>query len=162
MPPRLAYYLTYIGLFTGPLALLIALRLWKRWGRSSARKLLAAIAPVNVALVAAMNYTVQHPHLDLGELKLGYVEDVLPPVALWVVQFIGIAAGEVIVAGLVQWAYRRPWPNGVVAVWTVSVLFADSFWRGAQRYAVYLLPGLVMFLSDAVFDDADEARGRAR
>jgi 4-amino-4-deoxy-L-arabinose transferase-like glycosyltransferase len=148
MPPRLAYYLTWLGLFAGPMLLLTVERLWDRLGKAIVLKALAIAVPLNVFLVAAMNYAINRPDLDLGELRFGYIENLFPRAALWVFQFVGVTAGETLVLSLVSWGRTRPWPNGVLAAWTIAILGADSFWRGAQRYMVYLVPALAVFLAD--------------
>jgi 4-amino-4-deoxy-L-arabinose transferase-like glycosyltransferase len=151
--PRFAYYVTWIGLFSGPLLFLAAVRLWRRLESRKVRRLTYCALPINAFLIAAMNFAANHPGWDLGELRLGYLENVLPPVLLWSFQFVGLTAGEITLAALAHWGREKLWPNGVIALWTISVIVADSFWRGAQRYLVYVVPALAIFLADIALEE---------
>ncbi len=159
--PRLGFYLAWIGLFTGPMLLPLAVRFWCRSRAAGVFRALAVAIPLNIALVAWMNYALAHAGDDLGELRFGYIEHLLPRAALWCFQFLGVAAGELVVSSLWSWGRSAPGPRRVITTWTVAVLVCDSFWRGAERYMVYLLPGTVVFLAAVALEESGSRARRA-
>jgi len=147
-PARLALYVCWIGLCAGPLVLVAAVSLLRYVTRTRAMIALAAAVIVNLVAFVAMRAAFAYDEMSLGEMRFGPAEHVLGSVGLTALRIAALCAGEIVLLALWLWGREQPWPNGTIAYWTVSIVLVLSAWRGAQRYLVYLLPGLVIAFAD--------------
>src|SRR5262245_8857127 len=147
-PARLAYYVCWIGLCAGPLVLVAAISLVPYLTRRRAGIALLVLGIGNVVALGVMQAAVAHDEGAVGEMRFGPAEHVLPPAALFALKIAALTAGEIVLLALWLWGRERSWPNGTTAYWTVLVVLLLSTWRGAQRYYIYLLPGLVIAFAD--------------
>ncbi len=78
-------------------------------------------------------------------MQVGYLRNA--GIVLWILEFISLWAGEIVVFGLFNWA-RRTKATRLLAAWIILILLGHSFYRGAQRFAAFFLPPLVIYLAE--------------
>ena len=144
--PRLGAYVIWIGVFLGPLGLVV-LRELNTNPRKPKLRIVALIAlPINILLILAIGYSEAHTGQLFGELQLGWVERVFPDYLINFLRFGLLCLGEIGILGLVIWGRKRLWPNGFMALWMLLPLLGHSFYRGAQRYTMFFLPPLAIYV----------------
>ena len=144
--PRLGAYVIWIGVFLGPLGLGVLWELNSNCRKSMLRKVALIAIPINILLILAIDYSEAHVGQLFGELQLGWVERVFPDYLISFLRFGLLCLGEIGILGLVMWGRKRLWPNRFMALWMLLPLLGQSFYRGAQRYTMFVLPPLAIYL----------------
>ena len=145
--PRLGGYLIWLGAFTLPLAPFV---IWEFLTLCPKKKMLRIVAftlPVNVLVIAAVHNLEGNYNELFGEMRLGWLERLLPTLFVLILRFCLLCAGEISVVGLVLWGKERLWPNRYLALWLLIPLVTHSFYRMTQRYAMFFFPPLAIYLA---------------
>ncbi len=139
-------YLMWLGLFLGPLSLLVLYQLWKRlrvkavWAAFALgllTLLLTFIAPVSSLNTQEAYY---------GEMNIGWVDSAVPQPYLSIALFLVIIASEMF---LLYVALESGRLRGVWA-WIAVPLLLMSFTRAANRYMLALLVPIAMYTAHVV------------
>lgn len=145
--PRLGAYLIWLGAFTLPMVPIVLRELFSLFPRQNIVRVAGYMLLVNTVMVAAVHQLmIGYPDL-FGEMQLGWMERLLPLWPLLIVKFCLLCAGEIVLTALIVWGRVRLWPNRCLALWVLIPLLAHSFYRGTQRYSIFILPPLAMYMA---------------
>lgn len=145
--PRLGAYVMWLGALSGPLAFFALRDMLTRVPLIKLKKTACLVIAIDLVVVSLVHY-MQTNHIQLfGEMHFGWLERLLPLWPVLILQFVLLIAGEIVLAALILWGRERLWPNGYVLLWVIMPLLAHALYRGAQRYTIFLLPPLAMYLA---------------
>jgi hypothetical protein len=146
--PRFFSYLLWLGLFLGPSCVIPLTALWARLGKKRFLFLLAAL--VLVTLVISRFYPIVSLHQQegsFGEMNLGWVESKIPSLYLSVAFFFVLLIAELFISNLVcEFKEADPQARNIF-IWILLPLLLMSFIRVANRYVLFLLVPISLYLA---------------
>ena len=145
--PRLGGYLIWLGAFVLPFTFLTFEHIRVRIKRPSLFMVAAILIPLNVAIIGAVHYLEITSGELFGEMAFGWLERLLPTFIIVVMRFVFLTASEVAVVGLIVWGRQKVWPNAFMVLWLLVPLLIHSFYRMSQRYVMFFLPPLAVYMA---------------
>ena len=145
--PRLGGYLIWLGALVLPFTFLTFEHIRVRIKRPSLFIVAAILIPLNVAIIGAVHYLEITSGELFGEMWFGWLERLLPTFIIVVMRFVFLTASEVVVVGLIVWGRQKVWPNAFMVLWLLVPLLIHSFYRMSQRYVMFFLPPLAVYMA---------------
>lgn len=145
--PRLGGYLIWLGALVLPFTFLTFEHIRLRIKRPSLFLGAAILIPLNVAIIAAVHYLEITSGELFGEMWFGWLERLLPTFIIVIMRFVFLTASEVVVVGLFIWGRQKVWPNAFMVLWLLVPLLIHSFYRMSQRYVMFFLPPLAVYMA---------------
>ena len=145
--PRLGGYIMWLGALVFPFSFLAFKEIRTRIPNMSVSNIVTILVPINLAIVGSVQYLEAIQPELFGEMWFGWLERLLPMVLIQLLRFLFLTAGEVVVAGLIVWGRQKMWPNTFVVLWLLVPLLAHSLYRMSQRYVMFFLPPLAVYMA---------------
>ncbi len=158
--PRIGGYMIWLGALVLPFTVLILQQIRMRFQKRSFLSVAAILFPLNVAIIAAVQYLEFTSGELFGEMWFGWLERLLPISIIVVMRFIFLTASEVVVVGLIIWGKQKIWPNAFVVLWLLVPLLIHSFYRMSQRYVIFFLPPLAVYVAYIIVKSGTFSRRR--
>ena len=159
--PRLGGYSIWLGALVLPFTVLT-------FQQTRARIQLANLLPVaatlmffNIAIIAAVQYLEVTSGELFGEMWFGWVERLFPTYIIVIMRFIFLTASELVLISLIIWGKQKIWPNTFVVLWFLMPLLIHSFYRMSQRYVIFFLPPLAVYVGYIIVKSGTFRRSRS-
>jgi len=151
-------YLLWLGLFMGPLLLLPCCRVLA----SIRRKTISLILAAGLLLICALfclsgwgdGYLARLHEMGEYEMNIGWFELLLGDRAFTLCIVLILALSAVAFVDIIAWM-RRGSANLFLGIWLISVLLIGSVSRPANRYLLFILVPLAVYLAD-IFASLDD------
>ncbi len=155
IPPRLAAYFVWMGLFSGPF---IFVPIWCVLHRFQFQKRIYGGISLFVAACAGaylvVNDSAENP--DLSEMRLGWIRHfVTGKPALWVANTFLLFIGGIAVIALFVWCKENWRERYIHMTWITSFFAFHTFSRPSLRYMVFILPPIAAFVADSLMPSTD-------
>jgi hypothetical protein len=158
--PRLGGYLIWVGALVLPFTFLIFQQVRMRIQHLNWLIIAPILIILNIVLVAAVQYLEITSGELFGEMWFGWLERLLPTYMIVIMRFIFLTASEVVVVGLIIWGKQKIWPNTFVVLWLLVPLLIHSFYRMSQRYVIFFLPPLAVYVAYIIVKSGTFSRRR--
>ena len=145
--PRLGGYIMWLGALVFPFSFLAFKDIRTRIPNMSVSTIVTILIPINLAIVGSVQYLEAIQTELFGEMWFGWLERLFPMVLIQLFRFLFLTAGEVVVAGLIVWGRQKMWPNTFVVLWLLVPLLVHSLYRMSQRYVMFFLPPLAVYVA---------------
>ena len=151
---RLTSYLIWLGVFTGPLLFFVIIDAHRYLGHHLRTNmpltliLTLSLIIVNVSLVVWVSSAETTLGSAFGEMELGWLRHVFSGIPLLTTKFVFLTAAEFLTIGLGIWGFRSDRAKGFVIAWVLLVILQHALFRATNRYALFVLPALAIYLSD--------------
>jgi hypothetical protein len=137
----------WLGALVFPFSFLAFKEIRTRIPNMSVSNIVTILVPINLAIVGSVQYLEAIQPELFGEMWFGWLERLFPMVLIQLLRFVFLTAGEVVVAGLIVWGRQKMWPNTFVVLWLLVPLLAHSLYRMSQRYVMFFLPPLAVYMA---------------
>lgn len=158
--PRLSGYMIWLGALVIPFTFLIFQQVRMQIKHSNWLFIVSILTIFNIALIVAVQY-LEVAYAELfGEMWFGWLERLFPTFIIVLMRFVFLTASEVTIVGLVIWGKQKIWPNTFMVVWLLVPLLMHSFYRMSQRYVIFFLPPLAVYVAYIVVKSGTLIRHR--
>lgn len=147
---RFFSHIIWVGVFTGPLFLFAVLDMVKHLGRKGTVKILIPTMIIAPAVTVMVLNAQASGVYDLGEMKLGWVEHIFHGFPLVIIASLCLIAGGIVAIDLVLWGLRSRRVNVYLTIWVLVAILIHSLFRPTNRYVLFVLPALAIYLADIV------------